>query len=146
MGLLSQLRDKRVYLDTNVFIYLLEGTSEYQSVMKEVLRGLEEVAFEAHTSTLTLTEILPPLVRSGDEGLLSSTIEFIRDSGSFRLIDIDDEVGIQAGFLRGETKMKTPDALHVACAVEAHCDVFLTNDAGIRVPQGMTRLLVSEFL
>lgn len=146
MGILSLLREKRVYLDTNVFIYLLEGTPEYQTVMKELLRGLEEMTFEALTSTLTLTEILPPMVRNGDKKALAAAIEFIRDSGSFRLIDIDDEVGIQAGFLRGQTKMKTPDALHVACAIEGHCDIFLTNDGGIRVPQGMTRLLVSEFL
>jgi predicted nucleic acid-binding protein len=28
--------------------------------------------------------------------------------------------------------MRTPDALHVATAIDAGCDAFLTNDTGIK--------------
>ncbi|WP_274534852.1 hypothetical protein [Rhizobium sp. LCM 4573] len=36
-----------------------------------------------------------------------------------------------------ELNMKLLDALHVATAEALNCGVFLTNDRGIRVPEGI---------
>ncbi len=33
-----------------------------------------------------------------------------------------------AARIRSKSKIKTPDALHLAAAIENRCDVFLTND------------------
>lgn len=40
--------------------------------------------------------------------------------------------------------MKTPDALHVATAINQQCSIFLTNDSGIRVPTAMRPILLSD--
>jgi predicted nucleic acid-binding protein len=34
--------------------------------------------------------------------------------------------------LRARYNLRTPDALHVATRIDATCDAFLTNDAGIK--------------
>jgi predicted nucleic acid-binding protein len=52
---------------------------------------------------------------------------------------------INAGILRGETGMKTPDALHVATAINQQCDIFLTNDARVHTPHNMQCVLLSDF-
>jgi predicted nucleic acid-binding protein len=145
MGLIDLLKGKRVYFDTNIFIYIIEGSLQYQNIIDDIAQSIIQKDFEIHTSYITLTEILPPLVKRGDKDIISGTIEFVRNKGFFQLSNADEEICLQAGFLRGELKMKTPDALHVATAIKQNCNVFLTNDAGIRVPQNMQRILLSEF-
>ena len=145
MELIEILKDKRVYLDTNIFIYVIEGNTQYQEIIDELTKSILQKDFEPHTNYITLTEILPPLVKRGDKDIISGTVEFILDNGFFHLSYVNEEICLQAGFLRGELGMKTPDALHVATAINQGCSIFLTNDAGIRVPKNMQRILLSEF-
>lgn len=146
MGLSNDIKGKRVYLDTNIFIYLIEGNDRYQGITNELAKSLSNDDFEAFSSHITLTEILPPLVKRGDEDVISATIDLLKDSGLTSLAAADADVCIQAGFLRGELGMKTPDAIHVATAVSQRCDIFLTNDAGVRVPKPLKLLLLSEYI
>jgi predicted nucleic acid-binding protein len=59
----------------------------------------------------------------------------VQDFEDFFAHQIMDKVGFpeavfrRAADLRAQLGFKTPDALHLAAAVEAACDVFLTNDA-----------------
>ena len=52
---------------------------------------------------------------------------------------------IHAGVLRGETGIKTPDALHVASTIQNDADIFLTNDTGIHTPESIRRVLLSDY-
>lgn len=40
--------------------------------------------------------------------------------------------------------MKTPDAIHIAVAVENHCDFFITNDKKIRSYGNVQVIQVSD--
>jgi predicted nucleic acid-binding protein len=40
--------------------------------------------------------------------------------------------GDLAAELRARYNLRTPDALHIACAIDTGCDAFLTNDTGIK--------------
>lgn len=145
MGLTDSLRGKRVYFDANIFIYIIEGSDEYQKLIDSLVESLSQNEFHATSSQITFTEVLPPLVRRGDQQIISETLKFMRESDLFQLDSANEDICIQAGVLRGETKMKTPDALHVATSMHQKCDVFLTNDAGIRVPDTMKRVLISDY-
>lgn len=98
MGLIEQLKGKRVYFDTNIFIYVIEGSAQYQKVIDKLTRSLVQKEFEAYTSYITLTEILPPLVKRGDKDIISGTIEFIRGKGFFPLCGANEEICLQAVF------------------------------------------------
>jgi predicted nucleic acid-binding protein len=47
--------------------------------------------------------------------------------------------------LRARYRLRTPDALHVACAIDMGCEAFLTNDKGIKHVE-ITRVLVLDEL
>jgi len=145
MGLIDELRGKRVYFDANIFIYLIEGNAEFQTLLSEISQALADGLFEVVSSHLTLTEVLPPLVRKGDQELINKVIEFICDADTFDLREADESVCIQAAVLRAEYGIKTPDALHVATAIHENCEVFLTNDARIRAPNFLKRIILSDF-
>ena len=49
-----------------------------------------------------------------------------------RLLPITQPILREAARLRATTKLRTPDALHAATALQAGCVLFVTNDVGFR--------------
>jgi len=58
MGLVETLKGNRVYFDTNIFIYIIEGSLQYQTIINELTKSIIQKDFESYTSYITLTEIL----------------------------------------------------------------------------------------
>jgi len=144
MGLRENLRGKRVYVDTNIFIYLLEGNESLSVEIAGMRAAILSNECILISSDLIYTEILPPLVRSENPEAIRQALRFLGEHAAFDLRSVTKEICIQAGFLRGQTGMKTPDAIHVASAIAAGCDAFLTNDDRIRLPETMQRILFSN--
>ena len=59
MGLIEACRGRQVYLDTNIFIYAVEGLSEHEPVLRPLFELLASGGASAVTSELTLAEVLP---------------------------------------------------------------------------------------
>lgn len=143
MGKLKDtLMGKRVYFDTNIFIYILEGNSILETAINDLRDLILEENITVTSCDLTYTELLPFHARKKDYHAIEHIIEFI---GKFEISPITKQAFIHAGILRGETGMKTPDALHVVSAIQNGSEVFLTNDAGIKTPSSMERVLISDF-
>ena len=52
-----------------------------------------------------------------------------------------------AAFLRATfPKMKTPDSIQVASAIEGNTEIFITNDASIKTPKELEKLVLKDFL
>ena len=58
MGLMQRIAGNRVYLDTNLFIYALEGFPEYADRISELFAAVDRGVLSAVTSELTLAESL----------------------------------------------------------------------------------------
>ena len=58
MGLVSLCEGRLVYLDTNVFIYALEGYPAFAEPLAALFRGIDNGTCRAVTSELTLAEVL----------------------------------------------------------------------------------------
>ena len=142
----ERLAGKRVYFDTNIIIYLVEGYDAAQPVLNEIQELLATAACQAVTSEFTLCEVLiAPFRQHSAEGV-DLFRSFLEDSGVFELAETTRAVHIRAAIAVAHSGMKPPDAIHIATAQEKDCTVFLTNDRGIRVPDGMERIIVSDFL
>lgn len=75
---------------------------------------------------------------------MQNLIDFLGKEKAFTLIPISREIAIYAGILRGQTGMKTPDAMHVASAIYAECDIFLSNDNGIKTSPKLEKVIFSD--
>jgi len=60
----------------------------------------------------------------------NSIRDFFRYAADFIDIDKADIIGTRAQIIR-EWKIKSNDAIHLACAIEAGCEYFITTDDGI---------------
>lgn len=135
MGLRDKLRGKRVYFDANVFIYLMEGFAAFEQELNEMRDSILNGECEICTSELTLCEVLVPAFRANNTSLLALYRQFIEDSGAFELIPTTRDIFIRASLFRAQLSLKTPDAIHMASAVESRCTAFLTYDKALKAPR-----------
>ena len=131
------MRGKRVYFDAMVFIYLVEGFESLEKPLREIRDSLLHAEAAVTTSELALCETLVIPFRRGETALVASYRQFIEDSGAFEVRQATRETWVRASLLRARMGLKTPDALHVATAIEAGCEIFVTNDKTLRTPTGM---------
>lgn len=112
-----------IYLDSCLVIYLVEPGSPSHVVVRETLAGAGEASLAI--SGLVVMECLIGPLRESDEGLRD---DYERAFGSMALLPLTRAVFERAASLRAEHRLKTPDAIHLATALEGGCDELWTND------------------
>ncbi len=135
MGLRDKLRDKRVYFDSNIFIYLMEGFASLAHDLNDIRDSIAHGESSICTSELTLCEVLVPAFRANNTRLLALYRQFIEDSGAFELVPTTRETYVRASLFRAQLNLKTPDAIHMASAIQSGCTAFLTNDKSLKAPK-----------
>jgi predicted nucleic acid-binding protein len=137
MGIRQEIKGKRVYFDTNVFIYLVEGYPAFQTSLNEIRESILHQEAEMFTSELTLCEVLVMPFRLNNTEVVNIYRQLIEDSGAFNLLPTKRETYIRASLIRAQMGLKMADAIHMATAMECGCEVFVSNNAGLKVPKGM---------
>ena len=143
MKLKNKIQNRDVYFDANIFIYLLEGNKDYTKLLGDIQTLIENNDIRVFSSDLVYAELLPPHAKQGNKESMEQTINFLN---KFNMITASKEIFIHAGILRGETNMKTPDAIHVATAMASGCEIFLTNDRNIRGTKHIEVVLLIDYL
>jgi predicted nucleic acid-binding protein len=117
----------RIFLDTNFFIYLIEGTGPRAARAQYLLRAFSNRKDEILTSVMSLGEILVMPYRKGDFALAQQYRRIFHGKGITLLPFLESSAEAFAR-IRIDNKIKPPDAIHLATAGTAGCDLFLTND------------------
>jgi predicted nucleic acid-binding protein len=134
-----------VYLDTNPVIYSVEKHPVYWPLLQPLWQAARGKTIEIVGSDLVLMETLVGPLKSGDT-VLANTYEQLFQQAQTCLIPITKPILREAARLRATTKLKTPDALHAATALEAGCVLFVTNDAGFRGVAGLPLVILDDLL
>jgi len=125
--------NRRIYLDSCIWIYLVEGLADLHEAVQ---RRLAEVREETLCySSMTLLECRVQPLRDGDEDLLAIYDEIFTSRNVLHL-PIGASTFLQATELRARHGIRTPDALHLAAAVEGGCDELWTNDQRLAAAGG----------
>ena len=122
----------RVYLDASCIIYLVESASPFhEKVVARLGQYRADPDASVVTSRLSRLECRTRPLRDGDAGLLAAYDAFF---GADRLMlgEVSGVVIERATELRARYGFKTPDAIHLATAIEGRADVLLTGDAALR--------------
>jgi predicted nucleic acid-binding protein len=121
-----------IALDTNIFIYVLNGHEEFGPISAKLLKSKDTKT----ASRLVYAEVLasPKL----DDAILRSKTLLFLDELDIKWQEISDAVLMEAAQLRRQQPtMKLVDALHVASAIVTHSETFFTNDqnlASLKIP------------
>ncbi len=146
MGQLTLPESGTIYLDTSPVIYSVEKIVPYVDLMAPVWQSAKSGAIQLVSSQLLLLETLIKPVRDSDSKLESIYRQLLTESKEFQLQPIDLSVLEQAIQLRSEVGLKTPDAIHVATAILAKCDLFVTNDLAFKRVFQLEVSVLNEFI
>ncbi|HWG41497.1 MAG TPA: PIN domain-containing protein [Gemmataceae bacterium] len=118
-----------VCLNANCVIYLIEADAIWGPKITMRVAALRAAGHEIAVSDLSRTECLAAPLAAGDAAILADYQTFFA-SPSIRVLPLTAAVCERAAQIRAASRfrLKTPDCLHLAAAVEHGCGTFLTND------------------
>ncbi len=116
----------RIFWDTNIYIYLFENYGEFSRQAANLREKMLARGDLLLTSSLTLGEVLVKPMERGDTRLCEEYEQAI--TATSLLLPFDVKAGKVYAALRQDRTLRAPDALQLACAAVAGCDLFVTND------------------
>ncbi len=137
-------RHRRVALDTSVFIYQLEANPRYVPLTGPVFSWLELPASRAVTSTITMTELLVQPFRGLDEPQADAFYGLLSTYPNLNWIAPDLQIAVLAARLRAAHRLKTPDAVQAATAVQAGASGLIANDPVFERIEGLETLVLDR--
>jgi predicted nucleic acid-binding protein len=144
MGKLAELLGPRVYLDTNIIIYIVEGFDLHATVLKELLAALDANEIVAITSELTVAEVLVKPLKDKNETAITAYRKFLRPSAALHTSPVTRLILEAAAAMRATTNVTLADAIHLASCVSQGCDSFLTNDESLKTVASVNLKLLSD--
>ena len=120
-----------VYLNANFVIYFIEMNPVWGPKVAAHLTALLANGDQLAVSDLTRLECQVGPLLTGNTVLLSKFTTFFQ-SPDVRVLPLTAAVCDRAAALRAKYRFKTPDAMHLAAAIEHGCDRFLTNDIKLK--------------
>ena len=133
----------RVYLDSNILIYLLENAPQWGAPARSLLAACASGQLDVVVGDAVVAEVMVGAYRSGSDRLLSQTTALFSD-GPMTVVAHDRGVFLEAARIRASVGGHLTDALHVATAIAADCDAVVSQDSRMpRIP-AMPVLRVDE--
>jgi predicted nucleic acid-binding protein len=145
MGLVDTLRGKVVGLDTAPLIYFTEDNPRYVKMVDSFFQAVKQGEFTVVTSLLTWLEVLVVPVRMNKIRLVEKYYELLFEIKGLDTVGISKEIVERAAELRAfHPKMRTPDAIQIATAIETNASYFFTNDAHLSNLPGIQVLVLDH--
>src|SRR5438067_433741 len=109
----------RVFWDTNLFIYYIEGHPVFGLQVLTLYRECKSRRCELVTSSITLGEVLAHPLRTGRSDLVAQYKTLLQDSGTFSLVALTESCAEHYARIRAGLRLAQPDAMQIACAIDA---------------------------
>jgi predicted nucleic acid-binding protein len=136
----------RIALDTPIFIYQLETNPRYLAYTDHIFSWLERPGSKAITSTITMTELLVQPYRNNDEKRANEFYVLLSTYPNLDWITPSLEIAELAARIRALDRLRTPDALQAATAVQAQATGLITNDPIFERVEGFETLVLDHIL
>jgi uncharacterized protein len=126
----------RIFWDTMLFVYLLEGHPQFAPRVREQLARSYQREDTLLTSCLAVGEVMAG--GAGERARAEAARATIIEMG-FSFLPFEERCIEVFSRLRSEHRLKAADSIHLACAAAAGVDMFLTGDTrllrrGLHVP------------
>jgi len=136
----NDLSGRTVALDSAPLIYYVEAHPLFSERLQPFFEALEKRRLEATISAITIAEVLVHPLRFKRTKLVEAYRELFMTY--LRVTALSSSIAEKAASLRAVHNLKTPDAIHIATALDQKADFFLTNDAKLsRLPQPQVLVL-----
>ena len=134
---------RRIALDTNIFIYILNGDSRVKPLLP-LFDAAAAGSVTLITSVVAYAECAVLPYRQEYTAAITAVGDLFQLT-NLQVLPLDFRIADQAARLRAaHPSLRMPDAILLATALANHAEVFLTNDAGLKAITEMPVVLLSE--
>lgn len=123
--------------DTMLFIYHFEAHPRFGQAAGRLLAAAEAGRCRLVVSVIALLEALVVPKRHGDEALSRRYRDLFEGFPNLSVVPVDAELAEAAAELRATRGLRTPDSIHVATAMRAGAEAFVTEDRRLRDLPGL---------
>jgi len=121
----------RVYWDSMLFIYLLEGNPEFGKRVQQLHAAMIRRGDILCTSVFTVGEVLTGPRKRNDVAGIKGLKEFF-GSKEIEILPFSVDAADRYSMIRAEARVSQADGIHLATAAAAGVDLFVTNDGKLR--------------
>ncbi len=122
---------QRVGIDSNVLIYLLEGSAPLADTAGSLLDAIAAGEGEGVLSALAIAEIATGPARFDDPAMVYRYADELATLENVQVVAVDTTIAVEAALVRGSGTLTLADAIHLATARLAGATAFVTNDRRI---------------
>lgn len=123
---------KIIGIDTSLFIYLFEENHEYLAKSSTVFRAIEKGKHKGIFSVIGVIEILTGPKKKGKPDIAAEYEYHLRNFPNLSIVGINERIVWLSSDLRATYGITTPDAIHIATAIDAGAEKFITNDKALK--------------
>ena len=114
-----------VTVDTAPFIYLLEGHMQFADQFAGLFASADAGSLRIALSTITLAEVLTGPFKAGKTALAK---RYEKALSRYTLVPVSPHIAALAAQLRADYRLKLPDAIQLATALDIGASAFVTHD------------------
>lgn len=142
---LIKLAGYRVYIDTNIFIYFLDGKEPFFSTVSPFFDMVLNGEVIGYTGEAVIAETMVQPYKLGNIASIERFKSFFYQEDFLTIQAHDSKAFDFASKIAGTKGMKLVDSLHIATALQAGCDYFITHDKGIKPMEGIEIIQLANF-
>jgi uncharacterized protein len=120
----------RIYWDSILFIYWLEGNPQFGKRVDAIWSRMQERNDHLITAALAFGEVFAGYRRGTNQERVQQVKAELEIAVS-EVIPFTSEAADLYGRIRGSLRVSSANAIHLACAANAGTDLFLTDDKNL---------------
>ncbi len=132
MGSLVASDLSSLYLDSSLYIYFIEDNPQFAQAVEDVISQVIETKIPLLASELVLTELLTLPYKKHQQHIVDIYLNLATIIPTFKSIPVSREIAIRAAQLRAKYNLRTPDAIHLATAIECKTERFVCTDKQLK--------------
>ena len=125
-------------VDTAPFIYVLEAHPQFAAQFLGLFEAAARGDLNIALSTITLAEILTGPFKAGQTALAK---RYEKSLCLYNVVPVSTPIAALAAQLRAQYRLKLPDALQLATALDIGASAFVTHDRDFSAVTGVTILM-----
>ncbi len=143
----SLLKDHALLaLDTSIFIYHFKADPKYIALTRRIFSSIEKGKNQAVSTVISLSEILVKPLEEENFNAAEDYKIMLERFPNFALVPIDSKMAFSSAALRAKYKIKTPDALQIAGAIQKSATLFITNDKQLKKIEEIKVILLNDLM
>lgn len=121
-----------IAIDSVIFIYVWNKQPDFFKRARQILERISSGQAIGVFSQIGLIELLTGPKKQGKKGLALLYKERMANFPNLRILSLNDNIVDISSDLRARYNLRTPDAIHIATAMDAKADKFITNDKSLK--------------